>query len=155
MTDIDPRLDHDRELRHDADLEEVLELLLWHAINPRQVWLLFLDEEDRLVGPIMPCDDYPDDPAELMHTGDLGSLPFADVLTNRLTLMLETIGATQVVLVWERPGPSEFANDELRWAAAMARSSGEAGVRLRAQFVLHDGGLRQLTPDDYVERRGE
>ncbi|WP_106814676.1 hypothetical protein [Microbacterium timonense] len=150
MTDIDPRLEHDRVLRHDSDLEEVLELLLTEAMNPRQLWLFYLDDGDRLTGPIMPCDDYPDHPDDLMETGDLGVVSFADVLAQRILQILEAVEASQVVLVWERPGPREFAPDELRWARAMARSCADAGVRLRAQFLLHDGGVRQLAPDDHL-----
>lgn len=149
MTDIDPRLDHDRVLHHDSELEEVLELLLTHAMNARQVWLLFLDDDHRLVGAIMPCDDYPDDPDDVSATEDLGVVPFADVLAHRLGEIFDVVGATRVVLVWERLGPREFAGDELRWARAMAAACAAAGVGLRAQFLLYGGGVRQLTTDDY------
>lgn len=148
---MDPRLDHDRVLRHDSDLEEVLELLLDRALNPRQMWLLFLDADLRLTGPIMPCDDYPPDPYGEFETTDLGVAPFAEVLAVRMRGMLSAIDAAQVVIVWERPGSREFTTDERAWAGAMAAECGAEGVDLRAQFVLHDGGLRQLTADDHLE----
>ena len=150
MTDIDPRLDRDRVLRHDSELQEVIELLLAQAINPRQLWLFFLNDDQRIAGPIMPCDDYPDDPGDIAATDDLGAVPFADVLAHRFGLILDTVGATQIVLVWERLGRREFAENELGWARAMAGSCAALGVPLRAQFLLHDGGVRQLTPDDYA-----
>ena len=32
----------------------------------------------------------------------------------------------------------------------MAQAARELGAPLRAQFLLHDGGIRQLYPDDYI-----
>lgn len=149
MTQTDPRLAHDRILSRDDDIQEVLELLLQNALNPRQVWLVFLDDADRVAGPLMPCDDYPEDPNDPADTDDLGRIGFADLLAARLAGMLEAIEAAQVVFVWERRGPSEFLSDELAWASAMARSCAGAGVRVRAQFLLHTSGVRPLTLDDH------
>lgn len=149
MTDIDPRLDHDRALTHDSELEQVLALLLERAMNPRQLWLFFLDGDDRMVGPVMPCDDYPDDPDD-RGPSEFGVCGFAAVLARRLGEILEMVDGSQVVLVWERPGPPKFAADELSWARAMARECGELGVPVRAQFLLHTNGTRLLTPDDYA-----
>ncbi|TQK18295.1 hypothetical protein FBY40_0782 [Microbacterium sp. SLBN-154] len=147
---MDPRLDHDRVLRHDSDLEEVLELLLDRALNPRQMWLLFLDADGRLTGPIMPCDDYPLDPFRLDEIDDLGLLPCAEILAVWIGGLIAAIDAAQAVIVWERRGPREFTDDERAWAGAMAVECGAEGVGLRAQFVLHDDGIRQLTADDHL-----
>lgn len=148
----DSRLSRDRALRHDSDLEEVLELLLDRALNPRQVWLLFLDADQRLTGPVMPCDDYPLDPFGLEVTDDLGPLPCAEILAAWIGGLLAAIGAAQAVIVWERRGSREFTEDERTWAGAMAVECGAEGVHLRAQFVLHDDGIRQLTADDHLGR---
>lgn len=72
------------------------------------------------------------------------------MLALRLDEILDAVDATKVVLVWERLGAREFGREELCWAGSMADACRVAGVRLRAQFVLHDGGVRQLAPDDYV-----
>jgi hypothetical protein len=151
MTDIDHRLARDRILTRDDDLDEVLGLLLQHAINPRQLWLIFLDADGRLVDPLMPCDDYPPHPSESPGTADLA---FARDLGHRLRYIVEATGAASVVLVWERVGPPRFGVDERTWARAMAQVCRESELHLRGQFVLHDEGVRMLSPDDYADAAG-
>ncbi|MFI8595015.1 hypothetical protein ACIGCK_11400 [Microbacterium sp. NPDC078428] len=151
MTDTDPRLDRSRILALDTDLEEVIGLLLGRAINPRQLWLLFLDHDDRLADPIMPCDDYPARPSDRPSAADPREGDAAHVLAHRLAYICEAIGARRAVLVWERRGPRRFGANERLWAAAMATACASARVDLRAQYVLHDRGIRAITPDDYAE----
>lgn len=143
----------DRILTDDADLADQLDALLDRAFNPRQLWLLFVDPDGSLSDVIVPCDDYPPTPTESVVTDDLGHADVARVLARRAGEITSITGAGGVVLVWERRGPSTFGADELDWAAAMADACRAEGVRLRAQFVLHDGGIRILTPDDYADRR--
>ena len=144
----DARLGPDRRLTTDADLEEFLGLLLRGAIR-RQLWLIMLGPDDRVTGPLMPMDDYPQDPGEPCDTEDLGRAPSARVLADRAAFVCRMVGGRAIVLVWERPGPDKFTPADLAWAGAMARECAAAGARLRAQFVLHDGGVRPLTADDY------
>lgn len=145
----DPRLARDRVLATDADLQEVIELLLQTA-NQRQVWLFMLDEQQRLAGPLMPMDGYPETPDELVGTDDLGLVSFPRVFVERAGVICEAVGGSAIVLVWERRGPEKFTADDRAWARALAHEAGEHGPRLRAQFVLHNTGLRQITPDDYA-----
>lgn len=157
MTASDPRIDPDRALVTDADLQDQLGLLLERATH-RQLWLLLLDHERRLAEPLMPMDDHPASPHELCDVSDLGLVPFAQVLVHRARIVCGLVGAREFVFVWERCGSERFTADDCEWARAIA---GEAGARgalsddaavapLRAQFVLHDTGIRQLTPDDYA-----
>jgi hypothetical protein len=150
MTRSRTRLDRRRLLTSDTDLADQLGRLLEQAYNPRQLWLLFLDPEDRLSDVIMPCDDYPLDPDEQFHNEELGLTDYARLLAARLSEILELASASRVVLVWERPGPPAFDDDDLTWARAMSDACRAEGVPLRAQFRLHDGGIRILTPDDYA-----
>lgn len=152
MTDIDPRLDLDRVLARDEDLEEVLTLLLRNAIH-RQMWLFFLDDQDRATGVIAPCDDYPLDPHGRVPTSDHGGMTFAAALCRTLRALVDDGAAGRVVLIWERRGSEVFTPDELGWAGAMAEACRDAHVPLRAQFLLHDAGVRMLTPDDYAAFR--
>lgn len=135
----------------DARLYELIELMLSGAIR-RQLWLLFLDAQDRMSDVIMPTDDFPSDPDDPVIAGDLGPTTAAQLLAARIPLMCEAIGAAQIVLVWEREGDEEFGPEERAWAGAMAEALHGTHVRLRGQFVLHDDGLRALTADDYAER---
>ncbi|MFT4231683.1 MAG: hypothetical protein QM606_02750 [Leucobacter sp.] len=162
MTASDPdiQIDPARVLATDADLQDQLERLLQRA-SVRQVWLLFLDGDLRLAEPLMPNDEVPDSPHELCDTEDLGTVPFAEVLVDRARMASEMIGAREFVLVWERCGADRFSAEDRAWAHAAAAEAGprwgrgasfggETPVPLRAQFVLHDTGLRQITADDYA-----
>lgn len=136
----------------DPRLQELLELMLSGAIR-RQVWLMFLDEDDRLSELVLPMADYPDDPDEPEIAEDLGPATAAGLLATRIPAIAEMIGCTQTVLVWEREGGEEFTEAERRWARAMADALRGGDVRLRAQFLLHDDGIRVLAPDDYASAR--
>lgn len=149
MTNTDPDLHLHGPLRTDDQLRLALEDLLIGA-NLEQLWFIFLDEDDRITGPLMPGDGCPDDPGDLVETADLGPVPAARVLALRLGLIGELVDAHQVVLVWERPGPDELDGGTRAWVKAMAAACRAADVRVRGQFLLHDDGLRMLVPDDYV-----
>ena len=151
MTNTEPRIaSHaDRTLHTDDQLRLTLEDLLQSA-NLAQLWLIFLDDESRLTGPLMPGDGYPDDPSDLVETTDLGSVTVAEVLGARLRTFSEILSAGSVVLVWERPGADRLSTETAAWVRAMADACRGADVAIRAQFLLHDKGLRMLVPDDYV-----
>lgn len=145
----DPRLSRDRVLATDADMHELIELLLELA-NQRQVWLFVFDDAQRVVGPLMPMDDFPESPDGLVETDDLGLVSVPHVFVDRAGMVCEVLGAASIALVWERRGSEKFTAEDRAWARALAHEATEHGPRLRAQFVLHDTGLRQLTPDDYA-----
>ncbi|WP_460788240.1 hypothetical protein [Microbacterium lacusdiani] len=139
----------------DARLRELLGLMLTGAIR-RQMWLMFLDDDDRMSDLIMPMADYPEDADEPAVLDDLGPVTAAQAIGARIPMIAEVVGATQAVLVWERLGDEEFQPGELAWAARIAGAlsgdpAGGPRVRLRGQFLLHDDGIRELTPDDYAD----
>lgn len=145
-TDTDPRT---RVLHTDDQLRDMIDLLLQKA-NIRQMWLLFIDPAGRLGDPLMPMADYPHDPLELVRADDLGEVPQAQLLMQRTGMLREITGNAEVAFVWERRGDDVFRADELAWSRAMAEQAESQGIPLRAQFLLHDGGARQLHPDDYL-----
>lgn len=149
MKTTDSRVSPDRVLATEADLADLLTCLLRSA-NIRQMWLIMLDEDHRTTGPLMPMSGHPVNPDAYVDTVDLGSAPYAAVLANRISQFVAMCAAHEIVLVWERRGSGEFSAEDRGWAAAMTRHCRELGVALRAQFVLHDKGLRALTPDDYA-----
>lgn len=148
MDDLFPHEPRDPRLPTDEGLRSHLEFLLQRA-NLRQLWLIFLGD-DRIVGPLMPSTSLPPDPDELHETEDLGALPFPEVLSHRLPSLVDAVGADAMVFVWERPGGEGVGREDGRWARGMADGCRARGIRIRAQFLLHDGGLRPLVPDDYL-----
>ena len=141
----------DAQLVSDAQLRARLSFLLTAAIQ-RQVWLFFLDSEYRLIEPIMPMNDHPNDPHELHDTDDLGRLTFPQVFFARAQQIAAWVGAASFVIVWERPGRAQPTEDDVRWAQAFMRCAAEAGAgdgaSLRRLMLLHDKGLRVLDQKD-------
>lgn len=144
MTSKSARTSPDRILSNDAELKDLLGLLFQGA-TCRQLWMVFIGEDGRVAGPLLPMSDHPRTPEELCDTLDLGTVPFAEVLIDRAASVCEMIGDVSVVFVRERPGPPGPSALDLRWARALAREADRAGVPIRAQFVLHSEGIRQFS----------
>lgn len=159
-TTIDPY----RRLETDDALADQLNRL-FDVAEVRQMWLLFLDGASRLADPIMPMDDHPLEPDELFDTEDLGRVPFVRVMVERARMACELVGAHEFVLMWERRGSAALDAHDVRWARGLAeaagRGSGEgcgqgfgAGLTgrtvapLRAQLLLHDGGVRVIGEEE-------
>lgn len=132
----------------DAQLLGILNDLLEGATR-RQLWLLFLEERDRLSDLVMPMADYPEDPRGTSVTADLGAVTNAHLLMQRMRMILEATGYLSIVLVWERVGDATMTDADRQWAEEMAREAQELGVSVRAQLILHDEGVRQLGLDDH------
>lgn len=149
MNDETRAMDPEQPLQTDAELQDFLDGVL-HEAAERQFWTFYLGPDDRLCGPVMPMNDHPDRPDELAETDDLGTVTFAQAMADRVNWIAEAVGAGSVVFVWERIGSERFGPYELAFARAMSHECADIGLRLRAQFLLHDVGLRQITPDDYA-----
>lgn len=149
MKSSDPRLDPARPLASDHDLHEVLSLLL-RAANQRQFWLIFLDDSHRVTGPLMPMADYPPRPGDPSEVEGRDEDPIIEVLWDHIGRIAQMAGASSLVLVWERSGPAKFSEIDLSWARACADVSAQNGPKIRAQFVLHSSGLRQIAIDDLL-----
>ena len=131
----------------DEMLQRRLEHLLTSAIR-RQLWITFLDGDDRETGVIMPCDDYPLRPDEVWPHDELGDRPSAVILAHTFAGVMREFGFASLVAVWERPGDDTIQGPERRWASAFADALRHEGAVVRAQFLLHDAGMRQIGPDD-------
>ncbi|WP_449278978.1 hypothetical protein [Leucobacter sp. GX24907] len=143
-TVLDSRLPLDT----DARLQEVLGLLLGSA-DQRQTWLLVLGDDHRLLDPLIPIEGLTEGPDETEETDDLGTVTAARVLAERASMIRELLEGASLVLVWERVGSEGFTTSDRAWAKAMAHECQAHGPTLRAQFVLHDDGIRQITADDW------
>ncbi|QIK64352.1 hypothetical protein G7068_14920 [Leucobacter viscericola] len=140
----------ERPLVTDVELHQTLEFLLQCA-NQRQVWLIMFGEDKCVAGPLMPMSDYPVDPEELIEADDLGQVTFSHALLVRAGMICAMTGGRELVFVWERLGSRDLTPSDVAWARAVVRESESGEVpSIRAQFVLHDRGLRQLRPDDLV-----
>lgn len=149
MTDDTLAADHDAPLTDDILLADRIGLLLEHAIR-RQFWMLFLTDQDVLAPAVMPCTDLPEDPTQITVTADLGAVGNAELLATRVAQIMEAYDLAQAVFVWERRGGPRVGDEERRWAQELASACARVGARVRAQFILHDRGLRVLAPDDYL-----
>lgn len=109
-----------------------------------------LDDQHRVVEPIMPFEDLTADPRELIEVEDLGLVAAPKLYADRIAFVCELMGATSFAVVWERQGGDRFTRRDLAWASDFADEAARLPVRLRAQFLLHSTGLRQLTTDDYA-----
>lgn len=141
--------DRNAPLTDDALLEERVTLLLERA-NVPQLWMMFLGDDDVQSELLLPFADLPRHPDELVDTPDLGRAANATVLGHRVAQIMREFGFAQVVFAWERPGSATARRGERRWARALAAACAVQGARVRAQFVVHDRGVRPLTPDDYL-----
>jgi hypothetical protein len=149
MTDSTRDTRYDLPLRTDEQLRLALEDLLMRA-NQRQLWWIFLDGDDCLTGPFMPGAGYPDEPDEPVEVEDIGEVSAARVMAVRVAEVAEIVGAARAVLVWETPGTTELPAPTRSWVREMALASRATDLPLRAQFLLHDRGLRTLVPDDFI-----
>lgn len=136
-------------LTDDTRLVEYFTPILETALR-RQLWVFFLDEDDRPIGPAMPMDDYPDDPNRLLSTDDAGWRKVAELFGMRFARLMRECELAQILLVWERPGGWTLSGETLVWARALGAALVAEKARVRAQLLLHSGGLRVLAPDDLV-----
>lgn len=129
----------------DREVEERVALLLRNAIR-RQWWTLYLDDDDVQLPLLMPMAGYPERPD--LPSGEGGTA--AQLIADRLSSIVRQVGAAKVVFVWERPGGAEATRGDVEWARALAEACRAEGVAVRAQLILHSGGVRWFAADDFA-----
>jgi hypothetical protein len=125
-------------LTTDALIEKRVADLIGRA-NQRQLWVLFLDEFDVQSPVLIPIEGLPDAPS--------GVGPGI-----ALRLAAEEVGATSIVLVWERYASAALSSSDREWIRAVTESCSEADVRVRAVLLSHREGVRWVAPDDWAFR---
>ena len=95
----------------------------------------------------MPMARYPHDPHA--PSGAEGTEDtVAELLARRLGEVVEAMDAAKVIFVWERPGGPAVTAADRTWASALGAACNATGVAVRAQLVLHERGVRWLSPED-------
>jgi hypothetical protein len=124
------------ELRTDAELLERVTHLVTHA-HRRQLWLMFLDENDRQI-PLLTEFEIPKRPRA----------ESAEVLTSLLSRLADRTGASRVAVTLERPGSDEVSDDDRRWLRVVAEAGCLAEVGLRGPMLAHADGVRWIGSED-------
>ena len=128
----------DHPLVTDELIEQRVSDLVGRACR-RQLWLLFLDEDDVQLPILMPTDDFPVSP-----------LPeYVRALSRGVSEIVEATDAAQVILVWERYAGAELTAVDRAWARQLHDECVDDGVRVRAQLLSHKRGVRWIAPEDY------
>jgi len=135
-----PSFDSVRDLpvASDADLAQRLSLMLATAVR-RQVWLMFLDEDDRQLPVIVP--------------NKMGTKPRsadATALATYITNLCHELNASSVVITYERRGREAITDSDRAWLLCLRNACVIAGVRFRGPFLCHNYGVIQVAPDEYL-----
>ncbi|MGA1837068.1 hypothetical protein VD659_09065 [Herbiconiux sp. 11R-BC] len=117
----------------DVSLASLVDEMVGAAIRS-QLWLLYLDADDRPIPVAMPLEDVaPElDDAEI------------DQVTCLARETARQLGAAQLVLVWEREGGPALTVGERAGIARVAERYPDGGLRLRRQFLSHSTGVVAL-----------
>jgi len=126
----------------EAVLGRVDGLLVEGALR-RQLWLLLLDEDDRQLPVLMPC-DVPARPAGLHTVG----------FRRMVGMLADEFAVSSIVVVLERPGPPRLSPGDRAWCALVDDACRAAGMRLRGPLLCHDGGTRWVAAEDYLVKTG-
>ncbi|WP_440710349.1 hypothetical protein [Herbiconiux sp. YIM B11900] len=134
MTKTRNRADSASPVATDELLLDFVDELIGAAVLSR-VWLLFFDDQHRPRPLIIPVDDI-----ELDLIDESGLLSVA-TLAGELARMA---AATEVVVVWERPGANRLTIGERATVDALSRLFPPKPTRLRRQVLSHDDGVSLL-----------
>jgi hypothetical protein len=116
-------------------LDRVVRDLVGVAIRD-QVWLMFVDGEERMVPLLVPVDD--------LRVGDPHLIREAGRLAAFAAEVAKTAGAVAVVLVWERLGGRRLTVGEREVVDRVAGCFPVGAIELRAQYLSHTAGVTRL-----------
>lgn len=103
-----------RPLHDAADLTRLWELeLAGEPFRHRCVWLLFLDDARRPVGPLITLDDLPDGPY---------SVRIEDLISLCAEFLDGPGGAESVAFLLSRPGPAPWTVSDRAWGRFLTRA---------------------------------
>jgi hypothetical protein len=111
--------------------------LVGTAIRDDTLWLLFVDGDDRQAPVVMPVEDMPDLPDELVPA-------LGDVLDGFLPDLATAAGPGSVVFVRERLGPDHLLPADRAWAWALGSMCRSRGIPVRGIHLSTPGAVRRM-----------
>lgn len=129
---------HEQPLTTDEQVLERVGLLVRNALR-RQLWLMFLDGDDRQLPVLMPTDV----PAHPQTTD-------ASTLARFIHGVNDDLGASSIVVALERRGSDEISEDDRAWFRLVAAAASMAELRLRGPLLVHTRGVRWVAVEDYA-----
>jgi hypothetical protein len=125
-------------LTTDAEIEQRVADLVGRA-NSRQLWLMFLDEFEVQLPLLIPIEGLPSEPTD----------DETERVISRVRELMGEIGASSVITVLERYGPSALTAQDAAWSRSLRTCCSETGVTLRAQLLSHRTGVRWIEADEF------
>jgi hypothetical protein len=120
-------------VRSDSDALDLAASVVGSAIR-EQLWVLFLNHDDRPAWLAVPVDGLPPMPEhELLES-----------TVSTIAELLRMLGGGSVVLVRERPGPVGISAVDAAWEESLRSACSRANVPVRALLLSHDAGVRTL-----------
>lgn len=108
----------------DDDVTDRVTSLVGTAARDRTLWLLFVDGDNRQAPIVMPVEDMPRLPDDVVPA-------LGEVLGGFLPDLATDAGPGSVILVWERLGPDRVLPADRAWAEALAAMCRQSEVPLR------------------------
>jgi len=105
----------------------------------RQLWLMFLDDQQRQLPLLLPV-DIPRRPGARESTG------FGRFVGE----IVDDVDAASVVVTLERRGSGLVSKADAEWLRLARDSCAAAGVPMRGPMLCHTGGVRWVAADDYA-----
>ena len=144
--DIPPLLPPDQmpAIRTPADLHQTWRALMGElGFSDRRLWLLFLDPDGRLLGPLLSIEDLPDGPYDA---------PADDLVAVCREILDGPGGGGSVAMLTTRPGSDQWHLGDRAWARYLTAGTHRLGGRVWPVHRANDHELVPVAPDDLAGR---
>jgi hypothetical protein len=131
---------HETFVRTEADLTALWRDMMGPGgFGTRSIWHIFFDADGRLAPPVVPIDDVPEEPDELL-------------LTNLGMVMRESTSGwqtTSMAVLLSRPGPATMTASDCRWARDLRETFGPTLCPWPVHLATRNE-VRAFAPDDLI-----